>query len=299
MDYAERIEDALLVFNGEFSTADSQAVEILLAARVDCPLPYPWLVLETACYRVDTEGCWFSQIFDQVLSLPILRVSRPRHANQEVQELLRERETARLFIEPNYTLPTAPKYLFTMWEYLVQECVRLRVEYPKNKLTDERSCLMARAAVERVMDSRWRAVGSNRLPTPPSQLYYYTELLQKLNPHLRDWECLLTNLCCLAGRRAYLFNREVDETDWRAVARVMRDSVPVWTGEIATHVDRRGTLTSLRGKYDQRLIEKEVRSLASNGILYRVNGEWRMRDLGGRGADVVGLIKEEEILAAL
>jgi hypothetical protein len=295
IQYAERVEDVTDVLQGEFGIQDTQAVEILLASRIECNLPYPWIILDTPCYRLDTTGAWFSHLCQPVLSLPILRTVRPRMANNEIKDILRDRDMPRLFVEPHWELPVTTNYQFKMWDFLLQECVRLKMPYPKTRLPDERSTLLVQAAVKRVLDPRWRD-SRPIMPTPPPSLPYWCELLQRMSYYLRDWDCLITNMCALAGRRAYLFNKDVDSTDWAAVSRVIRDSVPAWTAEIVGHFGSRGRIKSLRGKYTRRVIELEMRRLAENGVLIHHRGEWKIRDFEGRGQDLIELLHGPQII---
>ena len=296
IDYVERVEEVTGLLRHEYGVEDTQAVEILLASAIECEVPYPWIILETPYYRLDPAGAWFSRIIDPgfVRPLPLFRTPRPRHVNGEVLEILKERNVARLFVEPNWEIPTITAYQFRLWPYLLQECVRLRTPYPKSLLANARAGPLVEQAVDRALDSRFRS-GTPQLAPAPRSLPYWCELLQRLAPPLRDWERLLTNLCAIAGRRAYLFNRPVDSTDWDAVSRVMRDSVPQWTGEIVGHFGRQGRLRSMRKKYSQKMILAEMKRLLSDGVLINHRGEWIIRDLEQRGGDFIALIRGENI----
>lgn len=294
IDYSERVEEVAQVLSHEYAVEDRAAVEILLAARLDCGLPYPWLIVETPYYRLDPGAAWFAQIYQDAYPLPLLRTMRPRRSNVEIQDMLRERERARLFIEPNWELPMTTAYQFRMWPYLLQECVRLRTPYPRTLLVEQRAALLLKQAVDRALDSRFRE-GKAEPAQPPRSLPYWCELLQRLAPSLRDWDCLLTNLCALAGRRAYLFNRHVDSTDWEAISRVMRDSIPVWSAEIVGHFGARGKLRSLGGKYSRKLLLSELKRLLQDGVVYGYKGHWLIRDFENRGQDFIALIRGENI----
>ena len=289
IDHRERVAEAVNLAASEFGVKDREAVELLLAARIPCGIPYPWIVLETPYYRLDPSGSWFACLFDRITVLPLLRTMRPRASNSEIVEILRGRETPRLFIEPNWELPTTVHYNLKMLPYLTQECVRLKTGYPKGALPGYRSVQLLETAVVRVLDTRWRTA-QPELPATPPPLPYWCELLQKLSPPLRDWESLLGNLCALAGRRAYLFDRRVDSTDWSAVNRLMRDSIPAWTKEMLGHLGSRGGFKSLRGKYSRALIEKELERLLKEGVLINHRGDWLLRDSAERGADLQELL---------
>lgn len=277
IDYAERVEDAALVARSEFGVQDTQAVELLLAARIECGLPYPWIVLETPFYRLDATGAWFAYLFDKITVMPLLRTMRPRVSNAEIIEILRERDAPRLFVEPNFEVPSSVHYNFKLLPFLVQECIRIKTTHPKIKLTGYRSGQLLEMAVKGALDNRFRTVNAV-LPDTPTALPYWCELLQRISPPLRDWEALLQNLCALAGRRAYLFNRRVDSTDWAAVSRVMRDSVPMWVKDILTNCRTRGRIRSLRGKYKRGLVENEIERLLKEGVLINNRGEWMLRN---------------------
>lgn len=277
-DYEDRINDVWLTLNGEFGMGDREAMEILLASRIDCDLPYPWMVLEMPYYSLNPEGAWFTYLTGALpIMLPMLRVLRPRASNKEIQQLLRDRDVPKTFVESNWELPSKPHGNLSMWPYLLQECVRVRCEHPKRALPTERAGLILAEAVHRANDSRWREKPPITLPTPPVGLHYYAEMLQRLSPGLRSWEALISNLCALAARRAYLFNRDVDSTDWQCVSRVMKDSVPPWVADMLAHNPEHGKLFSTRGKYEDSLRRATIKHLAGEGVVFCHKGEWMIR----------------------
>lgn len=267
-----------------------EAVEILLASKIQCQLPYPWVMLETDYYNLNPQEAWFSEISGQCTVMPYLRNVRPRSGNTMIQEMLKRRDEARLFVEPLWAMPVNVHYRFSMYPFLLQECIRLRAKHPKGYLVEERTGLELREAVRRALDNRWRRTEGVEMPKPPASLPYYAELLQRLSGNLRSWESLLTNLYALAARRAYLFDRHVESTDWRVVARVMKDSVPSWVYEILIHFAAKGRFKSLQGKYIYSMLSAEMKRLLEQGIVYNHKGEWLIQDPNTIGADILQLL---------
>jgi hypothetical protein len=289
IDYEERIDEVMLALNSEYAIGDRQCVELLLASAIPCNLPYPWIILETSYYQLDPIGAWFTSVAGKCLTLPTLRCVRPRTANQEVVDILQERNMARLFIEPFWEMPLNIKHNFEMWPYLTQECLRIRTRHPKTKLTDLRAELSLRAAAGKVWDCRFRTV-QPKMPVPPISLPYFAEILQRLSPDVRSWESLLANLCSLAGRRAYLFNRDVDSTDWDAISRVMNDNIPVWVGILLSHLLEGKRLWQLRGRYTAEALRREMKRLAIDGVLFANHGLWYVHSRDDIKAGVVEML---------
>jgi hypothetical protein len=289
IDYSERIDEVCYLLSSEWNMQDREAVEILLASQLPMArFKYPWLILETQCYSFDMSAAWFNLGGDTAVSLPQFRVKRPRAGNEDITRVLADRERPALFIEPNFEGPSNPHYKLVMMPYLTQNCLRVRSRYPKAPPIRPGRLGVLAAAVKSVMDNRWREPEKDEGAVP--WLLYYAEILQRLSETQRDWSTLVENLIALAHRRAYLFNRGVDSTDWQAVLRVMRDSVPIVTGKIISQFDSVGRWHSLRGLYPERFISREVKRLLGEGLVYSHAGRWRLVDPEGLGKDVLALI---------
>lgn len=290
IDYADRVEEVANILSSEIGFTDKQAVEILLASQMPSIIRPPWLILETDYYRLDMTATWFSLLTSgEALSLPAIRTRRPRLASAEVKEMLSTRTRPRLFVESNWQMPPTVTYQFRMWPYLLQECLSLRSAQPKGFPMSERTTLLLVEAVRRAHDGRFR-VPVKQTPPPPTSLFYYAEILQRLSPRLRDWDTLLRNLSALAGRRAYLFNRDVDSTDWEAVSRVMCDSVPQWVAHIVRTFEKRGKLSKLKGWLAPPLIRSEMGRLQDQGVLVNHRSEWLISDRDGMAQGIMDTI---------
>jgi hypothetical protein len=276
VDYAERVEDVLLCLLGGYGVNDREAVEILLASRLECSLPYPWVVVESSFYGLTFDGSWFDGITPNMLALAVWRLQRPRNGNNEIKDLLRDRDYPRTFLESAWEAPTEHHHRLVMWPYFMQECVRLRVKHLKKPLPDEGAAGRLRASVNRALDSRWRDPKPLKIAQPPPGLTYYCEVLHRISPWQRSWESLLRNLCALAARRAYLFNRDIDKSDWQAVGRVMHDSIPDWITRILKHLGSARKLDTLRGVYTDKELGYALRFLTSNAVIYNHSGVWHL-----------------------
>jgi len=84
---------------------------------------------------------------------------------------------------------------------------------------------------ERVLDNSHRAIVSDAAVRLPDAFMYWCELLQRIAPLPDDWESLVGNLTAIATG-VELVIADGRDPDWRAVERVMRDSIPFVTVEI-------------------------------------------------------------------
>lgn len=294
ISYQERFDDVWALVRGEYGVTDQQLVEILLAARIEMPgYVVPWIILETEYLSLDTRPGWFNfgDTADTAISMSLatLRVQRPRAANPIILKLMAERNLPKLFIEPNFQVPVTVNYKCRLYPYLIRSSVRLRSPYPRRLPPPDHAAPKLAEATRRLLDNRFR---DEFKPGPvPKSLPYYAELLERVLPdHTIDWDVLIKGLISIAHRRAYLFNRSTDESDWRTVARVMRDMIPVWTADVLSKFAVNGRWHSLKGKYTEKLIAAEVRRLKGRGVTYSYKNEWRLHDKDGQGKDIMGLI---------
>lgn len=295
VNYTERVEELTGFLRQEFGIDDPQMVEILLGSKLETDkIPYPWLVLETNYYSVLTKDAWFAlgdgEGPGRPVVLSVYRTSWPRACNVSIEEVLALRHAPRLFVEPEYEKPSHPHWKAYLFGYLQNQCVHLRGRYPKRDLVDKQAFQQLRNLTARILDNRFRTVEPT-MPKAPAGLLYWAELLQKLAPNLHDWDTLLRNLYGIAGRRAYLFNREVDPSDWQAVTRCMRDTVPVWTNRIIQQLYfKDGYWNTLKAQYSERTVRTEIERLYGNGVVYRWRSRWRLHDKEETGSDIIHLL---------
>ena len=294
IDFAERVEDVCSILTGEFGIEDRQLVEILLASRIDTGPDgpgYPWVILETEYYSLDTASGWFNfGDGGEAMLLSEFRMRNPRRNNAYIENVLFLKDRPKLFIEPHFETPFDPYYKTWGWPLLLQMCLRVRAKYPKRKLIEPTTMARLREAAKAVLDSTFRQTLCRMPRTMPASLLYHTELLQRLSYWHRDWDTLLRNLCSIAARRAYLFDRDVDASDWAAVARTMSDMTPVWTGRLLLEIERRKSWVGLKGVYPNKTLYKEVKRLVSQAVIACWQGQWQLVDKEGQGRDIVALI---------
>lgn len=295
ISYAERVDDVCGLLTSRFGIIDRQLISILLAARIDCPIPYPWLILEADYFSLDTVNAWFGFGYGDALPLAKYRVLRPRHAYQQIEALFENRNKPVLHVESNWTTPTTAHSKLRLYPYLMQQCVRVRSETPKVAPPDQSGLLQLKQEAEAALDTRWRSV-EPRLAKPTPRLLYYAELLQRLAPMQRDWDTLVQNLCAIASRHAYLYDRAVSDEDWQAVVRVISGTIPLWTAKILRQFASNGRWHSLKGYYAENEIRAEVRRLISEGIVYSYKSEWRLMQRDEIGQDVLDMIEGDIVL---
>jgi hypothetical protein len=209
----------------------------LLSALVPCPRTAGlWIVLETAYYSRDCTQAWFSFGGNWMpRSLGAVRADRPRNLHRDLTGWL-EDESSRLFIEPDFEQPRSVGHLAEL-PSLLGKCLHIRARLTASVATQpvdaRQSDLRAEQLAEfsrRVLEDR---IGDGpedrpRWSEPPGFLYY-TELVQRLSGWQRSRAELVNLFRLLAVRRAYLYGRlEVTGEDWKILARVARDMVPMW-----------------------------------------------------------------------
>lgn len=286
------------ILNGDFGIADRQAIEILLAARIESNVWYPWVILDTDYFSLDTTGAWFNFNQDPAQLLSEFRVRNPRRNNEALLAVLGEMpsqaRTPKLFIEPQWSYPVAPWYTVWLWPFLLQNCVRVRLAYPKRALAEPVAHQKLGQAFEKAMENQFRD------PRPklnvPNSLLYQAELLQRVTGQHRDWDTLIKSLTSIAARRAYLFNRKPDKSDWKAVARVMSDTVPHWTNQILREIHRTKKWTGLKGIYPEHNLAGEVKRLLEAGIVKSNRNGHFLVDRDGQHRDIVALLTGDLVL---
>jgi hypothetical protein len=271
IDYAARVEELLEFVGLEYKIFDRQAIEILLAAQLPIAgLPHPWMILETGWYSLDTGSAWFT--FGNTVdcpALPRLRIDRPRTSIRKINRWeeppLLERPPM-FFIEPHGAIPPKPHRRFTNYRAFVNPMIRLRVPLPKtaaNLVLDpsreihriQRYGYLTKLAI----DCRFR----DPVPscTPPRNFLYWAELASKLRydeawdhrftptPAV-PWEELINQTAQAVLRRAYLFNRPVEDADWKVAARLMADNIPLWTWRMILEIGNSegGYITAVRAR---------------------------------------------------
>ena len=240
IDWDARIAELAATLERDYAMSDREAVEILLAALVNCPrTPSTWLVLETNWYARRCTDAWFS--FGESWTpetLPRLRARSPwREIEAEINQWLENPSDDHLFVEPDYE--RYPRFhRLTQARYLLQRTLRIRARskrigeplYSLDKYAQERRADELAAATRFVLEDRAQARPTDlpRFLEPPDYLYH-VELIQRLAPWYEDWNTLVRSFALIAVRRAYLFGRtETNAEDNAAMARIARDSVPPW-----------------------------------------------------------------------
>jgi len=297
LDWTARIDALAHQLAAAHSVDDRPALEILLAALINCPrTPSSWLTLETNWYARECMDAWFS--FGETwtpCSFARLRARSPwRAIEAEMKEMMESPSDEHLFVEPDFE-----RYPYwnhsTQAHYLLQRCLRLRLVTTRtadplrglDKYNQERRSDELYALTRDVLEDRTGARSSDPPRfLEPRDFLYYCELVQKLAPWYRDWTELVQAFAVVAVRRAYLLGRsETDASDDRAMARVGRDSVPPWIAKaLAILLDGPSQLPTLE-KY-MRLEDKTRRSgygsrheivrLARNGAIWwnKQNKHW-------------------------
>lgn len=299
IDYAERVDEVCAVLREGYAVTDRGAIEAILACHLpETGLWYPWLVLDTSYYSIQTQHGWFALGMLEPIPMACFRTVRPRYSNENMQTILNQRDAPRLFVEPEWESPIAVKYQLTRWKTLQQNCLHIKTPFPRTALTDPKWQETLRQSTQRALDSRFRTERP-RMPVPPAPLCYFAELLQRLAPNIEDWQLLLYNLYSLAARRAYLFNKPAaDADDWALVSRVMHDTVPHFTNTlIQTLADRSGYWGSLRPSYRETTIRREIERLRRNGVLHPWKTRWLLDARDSIQDDILALLRGDLKLA--
>lgn len=246
IDFDARIAALLTHLTTHYSYADKHTVEIILASQLplkECGRAlFPWLALETAWGSVDCTRAWFS--FGGLItpqSLSQIRLMRPRNAHNQIAEWLSELgKRPMLLVESEYRKATKVHMNCRAYPALQSQLLRVWTKNPKNGMAvgerPESVEQELRYLADRVIGkgAEGLRVGStlNAPLKAPGSLLYWCEVLQKLNPAMRDWDALTRNIRNLVVRRAELYNRAVEHQDWLAMGRVMADCVPYYVSEI-------------------------------------------------------------------
>jgi hypothetical protein len=257
--YPARIEELHQWLEARFGQKDRQATEVLLTALLDPKLTRrkrPWLIVETDYPSRDTSEAWFSLGGEAAThSLAVPRVMRTQQCEETLQRWLSTRTApgsaagaTGVFVDAEWRrlpdrLPASQLWTHVGWRQMMTRtyavlmamCVRLRVEHPRSAyaaLADRHEDLaeLGRRA-RRVLDDSHRAIVSDAAVRLPDAFMYWCELLQRIAPLQTDWESLVGNLTAIATGVAALY-ADGRDPDWRAVERVMRDSIPFVTVEI-------------------------------------------------------------------
>jgi hypothetical protein len=160
-----------------------------------------------------------------------------REIEAEMKRMVDDPAAQRLFVECDYERYPVFHRL-TQAQYILQRALRIRTRSPRtaeplNSLDQRdqqrRSDTLNAAARYALEDHAGLRPGDPPRFVEPPNFLYHVELLQRLAPWFPDWKILVQSFALVAVRRAYLHGRaETDETDNRAMARVLRDSIPPW-----------------------------------------------------------------------
>lgn len=310
--YPERIEELHRILAERFGQTDRQATEVVLAAHVTPAISRtrcPWIVIETDYPSRDTDGAWFNLSggtratgHPVPKSLAVPRVLYPRESELTLQEWTNQRQdpaAVGVFVESEWRRPVdmggrglnmsgavVSRPSWRMWRNqtyaaLLAQCVRLRVTHPKSGIgfnIDRDADLAAlRTAARRVLDPEFRPAVRQTEPVPASFLYW-CELLQRLAPIQTDWDALTGALVGIGRNIAYLY-ADGRPADWRAVERVMRDTIPAVTRDILerTNGTRKESNHGLRiagqkrEKFDIHIV-REMQRLVGEGVIVARSG---------------------------
>jgi hypothetical protein len=246
IDWEERIDELVLFLSREYRVEDRAAVEVLLAALIDCPrTPALWIVIETGWFQRECSPGWFAFGGHWVPeSLPALRLLRPRWANRRIDAWIAD-ERSHLAVEPDY-------HRLHRWHIrvdspsLLTRTLRLRVPATSDGATRPIDLRASDARTQRlyalasdVLDDR----ASARPPDPPvwrepANFLYLVEIACRLGGRSPDYGQIAHALRALAVRRAWLLGRsQVDETDLAILARALNDSIPPWIMRLFRHLE--------------------------------------------------------------
>lgn len=310
MDYTPLLDDISDQLFAHFGVTDRTALEILLAARIPAPIPYPWLMLETNVFSLSFDQQWFGFGIDtkSVKAMEDWRKLRPRYFNEQLLEDAKSDAAPCLIVESTPERPLAVDYHFTAWPYIQQRTLHLRAQTPKKPTPPKQAFDQLRYDVTALMDNKLRPAKVSPAQ-PPARILFWIELLQKLNPTLRDWTLLLKCLTEFVSRRAYLYNRPTSMADWQWAVRLLTDSIPLWKVNILNKIANgggkyggcsRNRLMSLtgRGPNDHRLMRKQLEILRDSGFIYCYRQDWKLEGQGdytgkGLGENVMKLIRGE------
>lgn len=307
--YPQRIADLHDHLADKWQQRDKQATEILLASLLPASvtrLMQPWLIIETDYPNRDTDAGWFS--FGGLV--PAKSMAEPRLQRREPCEKIlaawmedKKRGKPGVFIESewrrsyNYTRIGRQSANLTLhYRVLTYSSIRLRVDHPRGdsalRMNRDQDRQELARLTQRVLDSALRPARTpfaERISAPPSFLYW-CELLQRLSPHLADWENLTGSLAAIAYGIATLYNDGRDP-DWQAVERLIRDMIPYQTGYIMRQADKppkaegesAWSLFRASGMVADEPFTVEVARLVREGVLARRRQTKRVKAASGRG----------------
>lgn len=238
IDWTARIDDLAGELAREHSVEDRQAIEVLLAALVDCPrTPQAWVALETNWFARECGDGWFA--FGGLwkpLSLRELAEFRWRLHEKYADKL---NEEPHLFIEPHWR--KYPRHSAGWAGFITERALRVRCRQPRSDfpirsldtLEDRRRLDRLKSLVKMVLDdpTKSRSADPPRFVAPPN-LLYNLELVSKISPWFPDWRLLVRSLGALAIRHAYLFGRSETGPEENAIlSRLASDAIPPWIVE--------------------------------------------------------------------
>jgi hypothetical protein len=270
MDWLGRIDELAHYLSTEYRVEDRGALEVLLAALVDCLRTPPlWLVLETNYFQRDCSPGWFAlgQTWAP-MHLSELRGLRSRNANALIGQWLADGR-GHCAVECDYD-GVIPRYRpLADSRTLLARTLRLRVQTPSccalspvDQRDAERRSLQLRALVDDALKDRLGTRGSDPPAwKEPGAFLYTVELAVRLSGRHRDYGQTALLLRSLAVRRAHLYGRrEADESDWGAIERVILDSIPLWVMRVIERLAQAEGLGATCSKAPARLARSETAS---------------------------------------
>lgn len=238
IDYQDRLSDLYKALNEHCGVTDTQAIDILLSARV-LPPHFP-IVLETACQSADCTRQWFAFGSGDPVNTNRFRGTHWRglaiDLDEEIRLVLRSREDiCRLYIEPEYrthrqmtVLCSESDQAVFLWRKLMSQCLRVRTEHPKHEPMSVAGLKRIHELTERVLDNRWRPEPLGVTQAEYEEIVEQAKALTQVCEFARDWDILCSNLATGLYRNVKHLTQSPERAT-AAVSRVIRDMIPVWT----------------------------------------------------------------------
>lgn len=247
IDFPARFDELFMLLCREYNLTESDRDSVdVLCTLLACPagLQPARFIIETDWLSRECSLAWFALGLFVPRALGSLQCQRTREAcftldTWEIQA--KQAGTALMFVEPEYRKPrvwTAVKSgsQFRL-SHRLTDCLRLRVNSPRSLgVVEFGAAAQARHAklsslARQVLESQFRAESQEIIAqiAPPSGFGFFCELAQKLAREGVDWAWLTNSVLSFVVRRAWLYDRQIDGSDWRLAGVLLRDQVPAWT----------------------------------------------------------------------
>jgi hypothetical protein len=318
-DYERRWEDRLqrrcedrldewIKFCSEWYGLDRLHARLIASALIPCQPHTPvWLIAETSnnlfwehlSYSMESLG------WHRISNLAGLRTTRPRYANQHVDQWMQTRQSQpRIFIDTYFENPNCWQGVLRRHGYwrIARECVRVAIHVPLMVSQADDWCRTEMASLLKlVVDPTHRRLFPNPATLSPV-LMELVELLPRLNPELSEPMALLENLALLPTSHMVTYGRtELIDDDWWNMYQCLKGSVRFWTKRILTPFYRqRGMLTIadlvMHTVLSRAVVVNEVGRLDDAGILRKRKWKrvWHYEPTEN-GLNAVSMIADENV----